>query len=261
MFMQRNRWIRLSCLFLAVGVFSGCHTSPDVEDYYYQDEESFEKQLGREEMLHQRAILDLKGNAFIPLDTDFKVGYGGGIKGELEVYPNLFLGLELDYVYQEVDENASDVLGQFRSNPNSQAALQAAASLDAEQWMESFERYNILFVFDYDIPFWEDDPHAPVFRFGVGLGAVIITAEEVPSDTFAEPFDARVFSQFLARPSVGLRFPFHDHFSVFTQVSLDLIPSDNMSVSGPLFDSNRTDLDGQVNFSGLNIGVGFAFTW
>ncbi len=261
MLIRRSRWIRLFCLFLAVGAFYGCQTPMTVEDYYYQDEKSFNKQLGQNEMLHQRAIVDLKANFLVPLDTDFDIGVGPSIKGELEVYPNLFMGLELGYMTQNTDEDASDVLAQFRSNPNSQAALNAAANLDAEQWMESFDRFNILFLFDYDIPFWEEDPNAPIFRFGVGLGAVIITAEEVPADTFAESFDSRVFTQFLARPSVGIRYPVHENILLFGELALDLIPSDNMSVSGPLFDSDRTDLDGQVNFSGLNLGFGIAFTW
>ena len=243
-------------LCLAGWVLPGCQSQQQLEDFYYADADEIIERSEREEMLHVHGIVDLKGSAFIPFDSDYDVGAGIHVKGQLEVAKNLYLGVELGYVYQEVDETASDVLDAFTAGDPGQAA--AAADLDPEQWMERFDRWNILFVFDYDIPLTDGDaPVNPLFRFGLGLGATIIDGKP-DKNAFAPSVDSRIFAQFLARPSVQFRIPIVDFCLFFIDASVDFVPVDKMTID---LGGQRTKIDEDVYFSGFNLGGGFSFTW
>lgn len=257
MLVHRNGWLHLVCLMLSVWTLWGCQAQRSIEDLYNESDEEMLARTARERMLHRRAIVEVKGGATIPLDPDFEVGSTVGVKGEMEVFKNLYLGLEFDYVNQGVETTIDDILQDFVAG--SPAAENAARSAEPEQWFEEFDRYNILFLFDYDVPLWDSD-RAAMFRFGVGLGAVIVTGDTV-STAFADEIDSRVFGQFLARPSVGFRIPIVENLLFFTEASLDLVPEDTLTIDGRLVGGRRTKFDDDVTFSTFNIGGGLSVTW
>ena len=47
----------------------------------------------------------------------------------------------------------------------------------------------------------------------------------------------------------------------FVEAAYDWVPEGNLTVEGDLFNSRRTKIQGDVDFSGLNLLGGFAFTW
>ncbi len=222
--------------------------------------EEYDDIITREEasqMLHRRFNLEIRGEAFVPLNSNLNVGGGIGVKAEMEAVKNLYLGLGLDYIRQTVDETVADMQARFNAgDPNAQGDAENAKP---EQWLESLERYNILFLYDYDIPLWEGK-HPLIFRHGVGLGAVFINGEEVRRGTFAQNPEVRLFTQFLARPSVGLRWSIIDNLLIFLEASFDWVPRQNLTVDGATF-TRRAKVDGEVDFSGFNLGGGLTVSW
>ena len=258
----RDGWLRLICLGLASFVAWGCQIQRPLEEIYTEDTDTILEREYREQMLHVRTIAEGRGSIVFPVDSNVEIGFGGAFKGEIEVQKNLYLGMEIGYVSHDIDETAEDVLDRF--NAGDPAAEVAVAGLDTLQWLDNFERINILFLFDYDIPFW-DEPTAPIFRFGAGVGAALVLGDEVDSTTFAADIDAdRVWSQILFRPSLGLRFPVHPNILLFADASYDWIPADTYTVTadlGPDPTRKRTKVGSDVDFSGFNLAFGLAFVW
>ncbi|MBI4586877.1 MAG: hypothetical protein HY717_22920 [Planctomycetes bacterium] len=221
--------------------------------------EEYDEIIAREEasqMLHRRFNVEIRGEAFVPINSNLNIGGGVGVKAEMEAFKNLYLGLGFDYIRQLVDETVADMLARFPGDPNAQ---NEAINADPEQWLESLDRYNILFLYDYDVPLWEGK-HPLIFRHGVGLGAVLINGQEVPGGTFAQTPEVRLFTQFLARPSVGFRWPIIDNLLIFVEASFDWVPVQNLTVDGATF-TRRAKVDGQVEFSGFNLGGGLTVSW
>jgi hypothetical protein len=231
------------------------------DDYGWSEDEEDKKFLEdfeRSHMVHRRAIFDVRGGGFFPIDPDMEAGFALGFTAEIEVYKNLYFGIGFDYSSQDVAETASDVLNQF--NDGDPAAEASAAKLDPEQWFEDMERYSLLFLFDYDFPIVENEDISLVFRGGVGLGVVVIEGNPV-SNTFALDIEARTYANFQARPKVGLHLTFLENFTTFVEVAYDYIPEDALTIEGTFFKGKRTKLLGDVDFSGIAIFGGFGIIW
>ena len=231
----------------------------DEDDFVWRQEEEehrrFLEEFERTTMVHRRANLDLRLGGFFPVDSDFNTSLSLGFTGEIEVYKNLYLGLSVDYTDMDVDETIADVLGSAISDPSVAASL---PGLDAEQWYEGFDRYSVLFLFDRDVPIVQSDEHDLMFRWGLGLGVVIMDGE-IAKDAFAQGLDVdgRTYVNFLARPKIGLHYRFFENYLAFLALGYDFVPEDSLTVN---LNSSRTKL-GDVDASGFTIFSGLGFTW
>jgi hypothetical protein len=190
----------------------------------------------------------------IPLNSEFKpsgpMDGTSGIKGSLEaVQRGLFLGIEFDYAEIESKNPLPP------QTPN--------GSTKTERLMENFDAYKLFLTIDYDVPLGDYQPdlekskfdfYSPIFRFGLGLGAICINASEAPGNTLTS-FDKQF--QFVGRPTVSFLFPFHPNFAVFIEGNFDWVPKIRMTGSASGESVNIGD--NSVDFSTANIWFGLSF--
>lgn len=250
--LMRSAWI-VCCVL----VIWGCQTAPPYTGF--ESEEELEAYVTETQMLHRHALVEVKGGGVFPFDTDMNPGAGFGVKGSLEAYKNLYFGFEYDFFRQQIDESLEDFLGVFKSNPVKGEAL--AKSADAEQWLDEFDRHNLLFTADYYVPLGEAwGVYTPIFRVGLGLGAVLIDGNEVSAGTLASDVNARLFASFMARPSLGISFPLHENVRLFAEANVDLVPDGDLTIDGKLV-GRRARIQDKVNFSAVSVMGGVLFTW
>jgi hypothetical protein len=210
-------------------------------------------------MLHQRARVEFKGGFNFPFDTDIEPGSGVGIKGSIERFKNLYFGLEYNYFYNTIDETVAEFQDLFETDPV--RAQREALGADPEQWLKHLSRHNILFTADYEIPLGDAlGAYTPVFRFGLGLGAVLVDGREISSNNFADDVDVRFFAMFLARPEIAFHFPLHKNVQLFIEGDLELTPDGELVVEGDLF-GRRTRIEDDVNFSAASVFGGVSVNW
>ncbi len=224
----------------------GCTALPPVDTF---EEEDIEGRVMREELTSNRARLQFpKVGVAIPVNSKLKPGIIVGLRGQIEaVQKGMWFGLEFDYAAIDSKDPVS--------RGTSQADLNAA---ETEQLFESHERYQLMFTWDYDIPLGEG-PFIPIFYAGLGLGAVAINPDEAPGFTAAD-FD--VAYVFVARPEIGLLFPFHENIGAFLELSGDYIPAlqftGDTRINGQ---AANVDIGDSVGFSTINVFIGLNFRW
>jgi hypothetical protein len=246
-------WVTLVCI-----TALGCNGAPTrIEPAKYRDhfgqelgEETItEESVGREQMLNRRAQLELRGAAVVPIESNLEVGAGAGIKGEIETFKNLFFGVSFDWSHLETDKQIADSVN----------ALDTAALLNADptELFESLDRYNFLLLFDYDVPLAKSFS----FRFGAGLGLALITFDEGrnPDNVSPPGYDLEPFVAFLFRPSIDFRWQVWEHGYLTAGASYDFIPTGNIEISPAKGD--RSEVNGSVNFSTINLGGAWVFEW
>ena len=240
-----------------VGLGSGCQTAPPYTDF--ASEEELEAQLNRTEMIHRYARVEFKGGGVFPFDTDMEPGAGFAIKGSLEAFKNVFFGIEYGYFEQDIDETLEDFQDVFNVDPARGEAL--ALGADAEQWLTGFDRHNILLTADYYIPLGDAwGLYTPIFRTGLGLGAVVVVGDEIATGTLAADIDARTYVGFLVRPSLGIYFPVLENIQLFAEGALDLNLGGNLTIDGELV-GRRTTIEDRVDFSAISVLGGLTFVW
>ncbi len=257
--------LKRSIQLIALGVLgwsvSGCQTAPPPTGF--ETEEQIRDHLEKTQLLHRRAKVELKGGGAIPFDSDMEPGPAFGIKASMEAYKNLFFGFEYGYSNHEVDETLEDFQRVFNVNPG--LGEQLAADADPEQYFEEFDRHNFLLTFDYEIPLGDGwGLYTPIFRAGAGIGATIVIGDEVPDGTLADETDARIFGNFLFKPSVGIDFPIHENVRLFAEVNADVIPDGKLTIKTNLSQGGsqrRTRIDDSVNFSSVSFFGGVTITW
>lgn len=230
----------------------GCKAVPP-SPMDYEEEENIEETVLRTEMMKHRARVEPKTGVLIPVNGDFEIADLSspviGVKGSFEaIQKGMFFGLEFNYAHFET----KNPLQPSQSGPLEAAELDA---LPTESLFESFDQYKLLFTWDYDIPLGTS-LYSPIFRIGVGLGAVGIDPTEAPGNTLRE------FNQeftFVGRPTIGFRFPFHEHIGAFIEANYDFIPE--IQMTGKTLDENVNIGDNKVNFSTGNIWFGLSFEW
>ena len=251
----------LSCCFL-VFLLGGCNTAPEkIEPLDYQDDfgTSFAAEpitaesVAEESMLHQRAQFDLKFDGAIPTESKIDPAFSIGGKVGLEVFKNLFMGLSFNYANHEINDGADDSL------------TGDIGRLDAIQLFQEYDRFSILGHFDYDIPLTKPsaDFGALTFRFGLGVGLVIIDGEEDPFlrsqfEQARSSFELVTFYTAVVRPSLELRCRVWEHGHVFAGVSYDWVPGDRIDAR---IGGERAEVDSDIDFDNVNIGAGFSFEW
>jgi hypothetical protein len=245
-------WVALVCL-----AALGCNGAPrPIEPPEFRDDfgeelgetEITEESVGREQMLKRRTQVELRAGVVSPIESNLDPGGGVGIKGEIETFKNLYFGLSFDFAHLESDEQISDNV----QNANVSALLNA----DPTELFESLDRYNILALFDYDVPLVKNFS----FRFGVGAGLAIITFDEGKnSDVFLGGYDVEPFYSFVLRPAIDFRLQVWEHGYVAVGASFDFLPSGKIEIKPG--DEDRSEVDESVNFSSLNAGVAWVFEW
>src|SRR5574341_1422863 len=117
---------------------TGCTATPSMDA---DEEEDIEAQTLHTTMLRNRGHLEPKGGLVIPTSSKYDPAAGAGLRGQIEaVMKGMWLGLDFDYA--SVD--SSSALTRGSSEPDQLSA-------DTEDLMKSFERYQVLFTWDYDI--------------------------------------------------------------------------------------------------------------
>ena len=227
----------------------------DEDDFVWRQEEEehrrFLEEFERTTMVHRRANLDLRLGGFFPVDSDFNTSLSLGFTGEIEVYKNLYLGLSFDYADMDVDSVSEEEV-------KNGTLPTGTGARNPERWFERFDRYSFLFLFDRDVPIVQSDEHDLMFRWGLGLGVVIMDGEI--ASIFPEQgldVDGRTYVNFLARPKIGLHYRFFENYLAFLALGYDFVPEDSLTVN---INSNRTKL-GDVDASGFTIFSGLGFTW
>ena len=251
----RKRSIQVLFLIILGGLIGGCQTIPPYTGF--EDEEELLAQVESTEMLHRWTRFEIKGGGSIPFESEILPGPAFGFKGTIEVYKNLYFGLGYDYSVHKIDETLEDFAGQ----PNAPALAENAAAI---QWLDSFDRHNILFLFDYFVPLGDGwGLYTPVVRMGAGVGVVLIDGEAVSTGTLAQDIDSRLYTDLLIRPSIGIELPVHENIEFFLETNLDLslgLLNNQLTVDGQLA-GRRTTIDDSVNFSAVSIMGGITFTW
>ena len=246
---RRSRLRDILGTFLAAWLLAGCQTgSPERSEPPYQPDDFGEagpedvstEAIQREEMLLQRAQIELRTGVSIPFDifrpdedplTD--PGLRLGTKAAFEAAKNLFFGLAFDWTGHEVDDPP------------------VALGPEQIQKIDSYDKYNILFTVDYDIPLYEDE-NPLLFRFGAGAGVTIEKFEERPAQL--ENIDT--FVGFIFRPHVGLRYHIADNWLVFTEASYEWVPERSLETNTGAKVSGE-----QPVFSAGTFWLGFAYEW
>jgi len=225
----------------------------DDDDFVWRQEEEehrrFLEEFERTTMVHRRTNFDLRLGGFFPVDSDFNTSLSLGFTGEIEVSKNLYFGLSFDYADMDVDSVSVEEV----------AILTGAAAGDTERWFERFDRYSLLFLFDRDVPIVQSDEHDLTFRWGLGLGVVVMDGEI--ASVFPEQgldVDGRTYVNFLARPKIGLHYKFLENYLAFLALGYDFVPEAAMTVN---IQSSRTKVEGDVDASGFTIFSGLGFTW
>lgn len=231
---------------------AGCAGAPDPFD----EDEDVEARAMRTEMLKHRGRVEPKGGIAIPMNSEFDVALPVGsdemmlgVKGMFEaVQKGMWFGFEFNAIGMESKDPIP-----LSTPPPSESQLLAA---DTEQLMESHDRFTFMITWDYDIP-TGDGLYYPIFRFGLGLGLVVIFPSEADGNTLLDFEEAYGF---VARPTVGFRFPFHENFGAFVEANYDFIPEIQLTGRNEVTRSN-VDIGDEVDFSSLNLWAGFSFEW
>ncbi len=208
-------WCMIAGLFVAgcnatrAQIASGTHAD-DFGAEIADDEEINIETVQRNQMLHQRAQVELRLGPAFPFDLfepsresrAADVGFGVGAKASLETQKNVFWGFALDYQSQDTED----------------LSLTTDEQINA---VASYDRFSFLGTFDYDIPLWEA-PDALIVRLGLGMGLVVFKFE---GDGVAEIED---LYQILVRPAVALRYPVHENAVIFTEFAYDVVPDKSL---------------------------------
>jgi len=226
----------------------GCATRPSGPP---GEEEDIEAQTMRESMLTRRARLEPKGGIVWPQNDKYDVGWGAGIKGQIEAIEKwLWFGLQFDYAAVDT-KDPLEVVGPSVPAPD-------LGSLKTEQQMKSFDRYQMLLTFDYEIP-TGPELYYPIFRIGIGLGATAINPKEAPGNNLVE-FDNHY--AFVAQPTLGFRFPIHENVGLFVEGQYNFIPQAQLTgVEKITGQDQNVDIGNEVEFSTVNVFAGISFEW
>jgi len=246
----RRVWIHAVglCVVAALGL-AGCATAPapianesHMDDWggpIADDAEITAESVQRTEMMHQRAQFELRVGPSFTFDlfdpsaeTHTEDSYVAGFKFQLEAVKNLYLGLSFDWAQHDVD-------------PASVPAL-----ADPIQRISFYDRLTVLGNMDYDIPL-SDDRHPWIIRLGFGGGVAIILPESVNSAQKV----ADVY-QIVFRPSIGVRWPFHDNWLLFAEAYYDIIPERSLETT-----ESQTISGERPVFSNGAIIFGIALQW
>ncbi len=246
----------ISCSFLGL-LAAGCSTPPPPGS---EEEESIEAMTERTEMMTHRARLEPKTGIAVPINDRFEIATPtdgmSGIKGAIEVVQKgMWLGLEFDFAEIDTKNPAQNV----------QDLITQGSTLKTENLMKSFDRYEFLFTWDYDIPLGSYLPspensgwdfYSPILRPGLGLGAVAINPKEADAVAPLGEFDNLI--AFLARPNLSLLFPFHQHLGLFVEADFDWIPESQFSGKASIQGVGRVsaDIGDKVELSTANFWVG-----
>jgi len=202
-------------------------------------------------MLHRRAQVELKVGASVPVglfeDNEFEPGIFLGAKASVEGAKNVFFGVSFDYSRNTVDEGVSALANDPASLPG----------VTPDQLYESINRYNTLVMFDHDIVLVEDtiaENRPLIFRWGAGVGVSVIDGQEDPD----VGFEIKPFVGFLFRPALGLRWQIHDGGLIFAETSIDFIFPNEIRAD-PAGPDDSATIDGDIDFSAVNIAFGYAF--
>ncbi len=226
----------------------GCRTVPVAQFSEFEEGEDIEGLVVRTEMMKHRGRAEPKTGIMIPINTSFDIATPAdgvsGIKASYEaIQKGMFFGIEFNYVNFESKSPITR---------GSSQAVQLAA--DTEDLMKEFDRYQMMLTWDYDIPLGES-LYSPIFRFGIGLGAVAIHPHEADGNTLIDIDD---FFMFVGRPSVGFRFPFHENIAGFIEANYDFIPEGQLTGE---FGNQTVDVGDKVDFSSGNVWIGLSFEW
>jgi hypothetical protein len=208
-----------------------------------------EESVSETQMLGRRTQLQLFSRAYIPVESDFEVAGGVGLKAEIEVAKNLYMGMSFDWLRMFTKDRISDI-----DNPGELLSAEPA------QLFSKLDRYNFLFLFDYDIPlarhFLGDD--RPLnFRLGTGVGMLYIDGDAAESD-FISSFDIEPYAAFLLRPSLEFVWAFSEVVHLSLGMSYDFTPEGTIDIE---FLGERSEVDEDINFSTFNVGAGLVFEW
>ena len=258
------RWSIYAVFSCSLGFLApGCSTPPPPGS---EEEESIEAMTERTEMMKHRARLEPKVGIAIPVNNRFNtatIADGGvsGIKGAFEaVQKGMWLGVEFDYANIESNHPLTDP----------QQLVTNGANLKTEDLMKTFDRYEFLFVWEYDIPLGRNQPKAeasewdfysPIFRPGLGLGMLTVNPKESSGNVGPARREFDNLYTFLARPTLSLLFPFHQNFGLFAEADFDWSPQSQLTGTGPSQSGGRvnTDIGSNVQFSTLNFWLGITF--
>ncbi len=225
----------------------GCRTPSSAPS---DEEENVEAEAARTEMLQHRARIEPKTGFMIPVNNRFDVSDPtdgvAGIKGSFEAFKFIWFGAEFDYA-------------KYNSKDPAQPGTPNPQTLSAEQMMDNVDRYEILLSADYDIelPLFKDPTYNPILRPGIGMGFVVFNIHEAPGNTL---FSFNKYYQFVGRPTLALRFPFHKNIAAFVEGNYDYIPQSKMQ--GQFIGTSGTQTFGnEVQFSSGNIWLGLSFEW
>ncbi len=251
-------WSWTGCFLVLL--IAGCNAAPDtIEPPEYEDDfgTSFdaepitEASVAEATMMHQRAQIDLEVGAAIPIESKIDEDVIVGGKLSYEVTKNLFMGVSFSYASLEINDGAGD---------NLNADLD---SLEGIQIFDDYDQWNILLQTDYDIPLTRpsSDLGALTFRCGLAGGITIIDGEEDPflKGQFQQAgtdFEIQTLVTPIIRPSIQLRVRVWKHGLAFLGVSYDWVPEQRVDVK---LNSDRREVDDDINFDAVNIGGGFSF--
>jgi hypothetical protein len=192
-----------------------------------------------------RGQVEIRGGIVVPVESNFEVGPGLGIKGELEVFKKLFMGLSFDWSHHEADEQIKD------SVVNGDVGELLGA--DPTELFESLDRYNILAVVDYDYGLTKNF----FFRFGLGVGLAMVFGDEGDNaDSFVDDYEIEPFFHVLVRPAIDFRYKVWEHGYIAVQASYDFIPQDQIEVH---FLKEDSEVDEDINFSSFNLSLAWVF--
>ena len=210
-----------------------------------------ESSVHRDMMLRRRAQVEVKVGTSVPVglfeDNEFEPGIFLGAKATVEGAKNIFFGLSFDYSRNTVDQGVSALVNDPSSLPG----------VTPDQLYDSINRYNTLITFDHDVVLMEDTigENSPLtFRWGAGVGVSVIDGDEDPN----VGFEIKPYAGFLFRPALGLRWQIHDGGLIFLDTSLDLIFPHEIRAD-PAGPDDSATIDGDIDFSAINIAVGYAF--
>lgn len=217
-----------------------------------------EESVGETQMLYRRSQFELRGMAVVPTGffekNDFDVGVGGGMKAALEMSKNFFLGFSFDYMALEQGKGVADVV----NSPN------GLLNLRPDQLYDNIERFNFLFVGDYDFTLAKSfigDKTPLKLRLGGGLGATLIDGDV---DSFLEDqiaaagstVDTVPYVGFLGRLGIQLRWQLHQNVLLMTGVEYDFVYPFEIEIK---VDRQRSTVNGDIDFGSINLGAGIVF--
>lgn len=265
MFQCRSSTRVLSWIPFALAALVSCQSSPqrlDPPDLKDDFGDALEHQpitaetVGEREMLHRRWQLDLKGQAVFPTgffqSNNFEIGPSFGFKAAIETEKDLFIGIDFDWARIEQKDGIGGV------SPSQ------LGSAEPDQLFDHFDRYNVLLSANYDLTIAKSfmvDKHPLKWRFGVGIGGTLIdgTVDSDLKDQFSasgQTIKLQPYAGFCARFGTGLRWYLTESTILFSEVSYDFVYPFTMEV---VINRDRSEVDGDIDFGAVNLGLGVAF--